>query len=125
MGLQGESRGVRRKSLNKDPLGRRNVEGASITTAAEMLKASGMRSSREVGNPSTNANLDLPPNPHSPGSHQGEDTVKVLDGRSSLREDGSGGSKKNSLEKVRNGSEKAKEEGGVIAQKSVYEMHAI
>lgn len=100
------------------------MEGASITTAAEMLKASAMRSSREVGNPSTNANLDLPPNPHSPGSYQGEDTVKVLDGRSSLRDDGSGGSK-NSLEKVRNGSEKAKEEGGVIAQKSVYEIYAI
>lgn len=61
------------------------MEGASITTAAETLKASGMRSSGEVGNPSTNANLDLPPNPHSPGSYQGEDTVKDLDGRSLFR----------------------------------------
>jgi len=37
-----------------------------------------------------------------------ENMVTVLGGRSSLREDGSGGSKKNSLEKVRNRSEKAK-----------------
>jgi len=53
-------------------MGSRNVEGAPITTAAEVLKASGMRSSREVGNPSTNTNLDLHPNPHSSGSYQGE-----------------------------------------------------
>lgn len=83
------------------------MEGPGITPAAEKLKASG-RSSREVGNPGTNTNLDLHPNPHSSGSHQGENTVKVLGGGSSLREDASGGSKKNSREKVRNRSEKAK-----------------
>lgn len=83
-------------------MGSRNVKGAPITPAAGKLKASGRRSSREVGNPSTNTNLDLHPNPHSSGSYQGENTVKVLGGRSSLREDASGGSKKNSREKVRN-----------------------
>lgn len=89
-------------------MGSRNVRGAPITPAAGKLKASGRRSSREVGNPSTNTNLDFHPNPHSSGSYQGENTVKVLGGRSSLREDASGGSKKNSREKVRNRSEKAK-----------------